>query len=199
MAFYPDTPGASERGDFTLQNAHETSFSMVQPFSAAKRRDNDILQDMRSQRGGMFKTPRARNALLDRRNPGPSKNEFTPLLKSAAANRFRSHNSFDDKENGNTSSFYANGAPRTPAYLKTGAIPEDESELPQTNTFVDGEDTRSSTGEMTPVAPQQVASSSIMSTPIPALPQRENGIVDQGNVLTLREQEAVSFGYSTLS
>ena len=84
------------------------------------------------------------------------------------------------------------GAPRTPAYLKPGYVEMHTPGLPVNSSVMDEQTGSSAGAEGTPVAPN-VASSSLMSTPMPVLPPRgEEGRGDQGNVLTLREQEAVS-------
>jgi len=56
-----------------------------------------------------------------------------------------------------------------------------------------GDPDASSAGDLegTPVPP--VASISIMSTPLASLPKDREGILEGGNVLTLRDQEAVGY------
>lgn len=190
MAYnFVDTP-RTEMGDLTRFDAEGLSFSMEQPFpSPSKDPKNDLLRQMKGRHSSSLKTPRAHNNLVNTRN-GPSRNEFTPLLKSAAHNRFRSR---ENKENDNDllNSVLTGRAPATPAYLKPGYVESQTPGLPVNSSIMDHDHTGSSQGEGTPVPPA-VASSSIMSTPIPILPQRDGGIVDQGNILTLREQEAVS-------
>lgn len=118
-------------------------------------------------------TPRNRNNIAQLKNAN-AQNEFTPLMKSAVANRTRQVNGF------------ANGKLATPAGLKADYHNEMTPGLPEASTF----DAQSSFSEVTQVPHQ---SSSIMSTPV-ALPRRGEGEIDgqNGNVLTLREQEAVS-------
>jgi hypothetical protein len=203
MAYnYVETP-RTEAADRTNLSAANLSFSEMAPFqSPSKDSANDLVHNLRSRTVGsnVLKTPRARSALSHLRNGG-AKNEFTPLLKSAAANRFKASirkPSDYDEEKENTqddliNSMMAAGpgeAPRTPAYLRPGYAEAQTPGLPMGSSMLRDEDTRSSSG--TP-APQVGGSSSLMSTPMPVLPPRgEEGRGDQGNVLTLREQEAVS-------
>jgi hypothetical protein len=164
-----DTP-RTEAGDYT--RIGEPSLSEMASFVAPPGADN-LLNAVRKPKSTVFSTPSARVPLANRSRNAQAKNEFTPLLKSAAKNRLIMR----DQEN--------RGGLTTPAALKPGynfsspAIPEASSMM----------DT-SMSEDHTPVAP--VDSSSAMSTPV-ALPRRgEMGMGgDGGNVLTLREQEAV--------
>jgi len=121
--------------------------------------------------------------LAQLRNPN-AKNEFTPLLKSATRNRAQLQ--YTNGANGNTPGLF-DGRLRTPAALKPGykwdspGLPE-QSEMVNSSSMIDGDNS-----ENAPTLPGQ--SSSAMSTPL-ALP-RKDGALDGGNVLTLREQEAV--------
>lgn len=203
MAYnFVDTP-RTEAGDRTHLTAANLSFSEIQSYpSPSKDGSNDLVSRMRSRNNGQaLRTPRARNALSGLSNTR-TRNEFTPLLKSAAANRMKSfpedtENTVDDL----VSSVMAagpGGVPRTPAYLKPGYKEAQTPGLPIDSSVLNGEDTRSSGGAGATPVPPNVASSSLMSTPMPILPPRgEEGRGDQGNVLTLREQEAVS-GYPSL-
>lgn len=189
---YVDTP-RTEAGDVTRFTAANLSFSMEQPFiSPSKDPANDLFRQMRNRKGSnAMKTPRARGLVGDRRIVSAA-NEFTPLLKSAAHNRFRTSAKSEDKENEDLlNSILTGRAPATPAYLKPGYREGDTPGLPTYSSMIDADHTGSSQGEGTPVPPN-VASSSIMSTPLPVLPHRgQSGVLDQGNMLTLREQEAV--------
>jgi hypothetical protein len=125
-----------------------------------------------------FMTPGGRAPLARRRNLN-AKPEFTPLLKSAAKNRmFRDR---DAKENPDM---------ETPAASKLRrSVLASSPAFPDNSVMVDS----SISGmDHTPVIHE---SSSSMSTPIPAMPRR--GELDlgngDGNVLTLKEQEAVRF------
>lgn len=87
------------------------------------------------------------------------------------------------------------GAPQTPAFLKAGYQETNSPALPTAEiSGLYGDDTGSSVGvdgDGTPVP--QVASSSAQSTPLAVLPKRDAGgvLADQGNMMTLREQENV--------
>lgn len=198
---YVETP-RTEAGERTYLSTRDLSLSEIQPYpSPSKDPKNDLVQQIKARNGGAIRTPRARDALSSMRNPG-ARNEFTPLLKSAAQNRFfhssREARSYHEEKE-NTSDDLVNsmlggpqGVPRTPAYLKPGYVEAQTPGLPMNSSMLDGEHTGSSAGAGTPVA-LNVASSSLMSTPMPVLPPRgEEGRGDPGNVLTLREQEAVS-------
>jgi hypothetical protein len=172
-----DTP-RTEVGNATYLTNAELDFSLEQSFQSPGK-DNDILTQMKQSRGVLLKTPRGRQPLGDRRNaPGPA-GEFTPLLKSVTkANLAR------------------NGKPETPAFLRAGHHSVVDSPLPEGSSAVDGENTGSSFGnghdESTPIP--QIHSSSAVSTPMAMLPKRDNAgvLTDQGQMMTLREQENVS-------
>lgn len=140
-----------------------------------------------------------RNALGSLRNP-TGRNEFTPLLKSAAHNRFRKstaglHSHAEENENSTAeivNSMIAAGpaAPATPAYLRSArknarATPA----LPVESSVIYGEATGSSVEDATPLPPA-VSSSAVLSSPMPTMPAR--GLDARGerkDVLTLRQQE----------
>tara|TARA_R110002003_G_scaffold68_14_gene6184 strand:+ start:22662 stop:23186 length:525 start_codon:yes stop_codon:yes gene_type:complete len=169
MAHIPATP-RTEVGDATrLEYQSEVSFSREDSFREPAGRDN-----LFKQLGGA-RTPR--NPLATLRNAN-ARNEFTPMLKSATTNRTRQVNGL------------LKGKITTPAALKPGfdmshtPLPEASTIDVQSSSFAESVDGR------TPVPDP---SSSAMSTPM-ALPRRAEGELDNGNgnVLTLREQEAVS-------
>lgn len=167
MAYVPGTP-QTEIADTTRMDG--VSFSMEESFQAPAGRD-ELFKRMSGAR-----TPR--NPLATLRNTN-ARTEFTPMLKSATANRTRQANGL------------LNGKITTPAALKPGfnmsntPLPEASTIDVQSSSFAESVDGR------TPI-PADV-SSSVMSTPI-AFPRRAEGELDNGNgnVLTLREQEAVS-------
>jgi hypothetical protein len=167
MAHIPATP-RSDAGDATRLGQTSVSFSMEDSFQAPAGRDN-----LFTQMGGA-RTPR--NPLATLRNAN-ARNEFTPMLKSAQANRTRLN-------------ALANGNLTTPAALKPGfkmgntPLPEASIADIQSSSFAESVDGR------TPIPD---TSSSAMSTPM-APPRRAEGELGNGNgnVLTLREQEAVS-------
>lgn len=122
-------------------------------------------------------TPVARAPLARRRHLN-AKPEFTPLLKSAAKNRMFRDN--DSKENPDVST---PGGSRL--RMSVGAS---SPAFPDHSVMVDS----SVTGmDHTPVIHE---SSSSMSTPIPMMPRKgELGLGNaDGNILSLKEQEAVS-------
>jgi hypothetical protein len=167
MAHILETP-RTEVGDATRYQS-EVDFSMEQSFHAPVGRDT-LFKQMAGAR-----TPRNPLATMRNANARP---EFTPMLKSATANRTKQVNGL------------LNGKITTPAALKPGfsmsntPLPEASSIDIQSSSFAESIDGR------TPVPDP---SSSAMSTPM-ALPRRAEGELDNGNgnVLTLREQEAVS-------
>jgi hypothetical protein len=167
MAYVPGTP-QTDVGDTTRFPA-DIDFSREESFHAPAGRDN-----LFKQMGGA-RTPR--NPLATMRNAN-ARNEFTPMMKSATANRTRQVNGL------------LNGKITTPAALKPGfnmsntPLPEASTFDVQSSSFADSVDGRTHIPDI---------SSSAMSTPM-ALPRRGEGEMDNGNgnVLTLREQEAVS-------
>ena len=153
------------------------------------QKNGDLISQMRGARrnGTSLKTPRAamREPLKVLPNANQPKSEFTPLMKSitktSMARRLSGRRSVGNQ---------------TPAYLKenqvvNGATPA----LPRMleNSQIQSEHTTSSAGganNFTPIP--QHASSSAQSTPLAQLPTREaGGVVNNGNVMTLREQENV--------
>jgi hypothetical protein len=149
---------------------------------------DDLVKAMNSRGPGnrhiSLATPSARAPLAARRNP-PAKAEFTPLLQSAAKNRLAMRQGAGAgaaKEGG------ARGVD-TPAVLRAGYHFSSPA-LPEASVLLESEIT---SVDQTPVP---IAESSIaMSTPIPILPKKgELGLAngDGANLLTLKEQEAVS-------
>ncbi|KAK3064214.1 hypothetical protein LTR53_018574, partial [Teratosphaeriaceae sp. CCFEE 6253] len=146
------------------------------------------MKGMRGASQPAVKTPRARNALVDRRNPaGVTKQEFTPLLKSAQRKQMLRRSMLDESEKENMDAI------GTPAGFRS-SYAEQATQLPINSSMLDPDNTQTSSadgkGESTPVAP--IASSSMLdSTPIPHLPQRgAEAVLNAGNGLTLRDQEA---------
>jgi hypothetical protein len=165
-----DTP-RTEVGDRTRLTVPE--WSELPSFQAPADND-DLLKDVRKQRGTAFATPSARAPLAGRSRNAQTKNEFTPLLHSAARNRMMMRDR-ESKENHGLA---------TPAALKAG-YKFSSPMVPEVSSLVDS----SMVSENTPMA--LVDSSSAVSTPM-ALPNRGE-LGGDGNVLTLREQEAVSY------
>ncbi len=183
---YIETPRTDAGNATYMTNSHDFENFSVEPslLSPLKRKD-DIVSQLRNGRGISLKTPRARVPLADRRNL-PGRTEFTPLLQSVARKRL--------ERNGNGK---LGGAPDTPAFLKASYQGGDSPALPGGDVSgVYGSDMGSSVlgdgdGDGTPMP--QVASSSAQSTPLAVLPKRDaaGALTDQGNMMTLREQENV--------
>ena len=178
----------TEIGDATrlTQTDHHFDFSAISNLPSPSKERNDLFQSFAGGRGASLKTPRGRTALRSLPNPSAGlMSEFTPLLKSAAKNRqYRANGSSDNKENGK-------GVPATPAVLKPGYVSHTPSLAQIDNSALYGENTSSSTGQDEPTPIPPAASSSAVSTPAVSLPKRgEGGVLHDGNMLTLREQEA---------
>jgi len=157
--------------DTMMNTTQALDFSIEQTFQAPEGRDA-LFKQMGGARPQQASTPR--NPLAKIRNPN-ARAEFTPMLKSATANRTRQVNGL------------LNGKLTTPAGLKND-FQVSQSPLPEASTY---DMSSSSIDGRTPLP--ELHSSSTMSTPM-AIPRRAEGEMDNGNgnVLTLREQEAVS-------
>lgn len=185
-----DSP-ATERGDVSLAQVPVLDFSIVQPFaSPTKNPAEDLRNRMRGARGRAMqqppiRTPRIRNALVNRPNPtGPAKQEFTPLLRSAKRKEILRQSILEEKENALESEI-----PPTPAGFRS-SYGGDGTQLPLNSSMLDDEGTRSSMGGPVPNA-HAVSSSMLSATPMPSLPKDgQGGVLEQGNVLSLRDQEA---------
>ena len=179
---YIETP-RTEAGNATLMtNGNLENFSLENSFMSPSKQKNDQL--FRNGRGISLKTPRVRAPFADRRNlPNAlAHGEFTPLLQSVTKNNMM--------RNGKK-----NGAPETPAFLKGSHMSGDSPALPNgdiSGIYAEGSSVMPLEAE-TPLP--QVATSSAQSTPLAVLPKRdgEGVLVDQGNMMTLREQENVRF------
>lgn len=184
---YAETP-RTDAGNATLMtNGRDLeNFSIENSLLSPLKRKNtreDLLSQMRNGRGSL-KTPKARFPLADRKNlPSlPARQEFTPLLQSVTKKNF--------ERKGRLS-----GQPDTPAFLKGSLRHSDSPALPGTEISVlYGSELGSSVMVDNDRAPMpQMAGSSEQSTPLAVLPKRDgNGVLtDQGNLMTLREQENV--------
>lgn len=182
---YIETPRTDAGNATYMSNAHNLeNFSVENSFLSPSKSRDDLVSQLRNGRGLSLKTPRSRVPFTDRQNQpkAPLRGEFTPLLKSAARNSML--------QKGKLS-----GAPQTPAFLKAGYKETNSPALPTAEiSAMYGDDTGSSVGvegDGTPVP--HVASSSAQSTPLAVLPKRDaDGVLaDQGNMMTLREQENV--------
>lgn len=185
MAHTIDTP-RTDYGDTRI--AEGMSFqapdfsvnSFMSPSKGGSR--NDLVNQMRN-RHNVPSTPQHRNPLATLRQPAAS-NEFTPLLKSATKRAALSQYNDDGSRQHRML-----GGPETPAAMKPG-FKLGDTPLPQGSFIEQPSSSEMANDSGTPVPP--AASSSMMSTPL-ALPRRgQEGMLDGGNVLTLREQEAVS-------
>lgn len=172
---------------------HNLSALSVEDSFQTPSKDEDVLKVLgegrkRSSAGSKLSTPRATTgpkstrSALNSRSQLPqtgAKGEFTPMLKSAMKNNYMK----------NTSTRGA-GGPRTPSYPKSGNRSNGNTPgLPPEMTGIGEEDATNE--DPTPVP--QVASSSVQSTPLPGLTSREgNGVLGDGNNMTLKEQEKVS-------
>lgn len=173
MAHFVESPDRSEAMDKTRFT--NVDFSEMPSFQAPAGKDN-LLNAVR--KGGnnhmnAFTTPRP--ALASRSRNPQARPEFTPLLKSATKNAMRgAGRDGQEKENGLA----------TPAALRPGFALQSPGVGDATAL---GDSSVISDGDRTPV-PQDVHSSSFENSTPMALPQGQLG---DGNVLTLREQEAV--------
>jgi hypothetical protein len=169
MAHFVETPRteAIDRTRFTIPD-----YSEFPSFQAPAGKD-ELLKAVRNPQTKIaFATPSARAPLASRSRNLQAKNEFTPLLHSATKNRIAMR-SKEEKENGGLA---------TPAALKPG-FQLSSPNVPEASSL----DNSSMISDRTPM-PEVNSSSFENSTPM-ALP---DGQLDSGNVLTLREQEAVS-------
>lgn len=180
-----DTP-RTNIGDATYLNQKPDFADISQEVSfQSPGKDGNLLQQLQNgRRGGgtNIRTPRRGGPLADRINLPPSIGgaEFTPLLKSATRNSVRQRG----KENGATVS-------ATPGLDR---VDEDEMTLlPRGDTSIyAGSRNQSYLDNTLP----QVETSSVASTPLALPPRRGGTAVDQGplqdgNQLSLREQENV--------
>ncbi|KAJ9196572.1 hypothetical protein DTO027B5_1583 [Paecilomyces variotii] len=202
---YIDTPRTEVDGNATymtnglrsVARSHLSALESVENSFQTPSKEDDIIKSMENGRrrgssGFSLRTPRAgsgpkttRNALDHRRNlpsAAPPKGEFTPMMKSATRNNYLR----------NMSAARGNGVPQTPAYLRASYRSNANTPgLPPIDmTDIYGDDA-TATDDVTPL-PQEVASSSAQSTPLPMLPERDGGVVSDGqNMMTLKEQEKI--------
>lgn len=199
---YIDTPRTEAEGATYLTNGlrsagrpNLSALDSVENSFQTPSKDDDILKPLgegrrRSSAGFRLNTPRAGSgpkstrSALDRRHlptAGPSKGEFTPLMKSATRNNALRNMSM---ARGSTDL-------RTPAYRRESSRSSGNTPglPPMDMTDIDEED--STADQATPIP--QVASSSAQSTPLPTLQGRKGeGVLSDGqNMLTLKEQEKV--------
>lgn len=197
---YIDTPRTEAHGNATyLGSAGRTNLSAlgsVENSFHTPSKNDDVLKSLgegrrRSSAAFKLNTPRAgygpkstKSALNDRRQlptAGPSRGEFTPMMKSATRNNAMR----------NMSAARGSNDPKTPAYLRSSYRSNGNTPglPPMEMTGIDEED--DTDDQPTPLP--QVASSSAQSTPLPMLPGRNGeGVLSDGqNMMTLKEQERV--------
>ena len=190
MDTYVATP--TSRGDLTATRAYDLDQSMEKSFRAPEGHEN-VFAQARGGRAQTFATPSARRPPAANR-PGPAKNEFTPLLRSATTNRAKLLN---EKTVGRAA-FDKSGKPMAPAASRPDAKWNSHLSLPDMSIDEASDSTSVADSRLhaTPTAPTQ--SSSDPSTPT-ALPKTSGDEpFDRGNMLTLKEQEVVS-GHTTSS
>ena len=181
---YIETPRTDADATYMTNGHNLENFSIENSLLSPLKRKDDLATQMRNGRGLSLKTPRARVPFADRRNlpTVPNRGEFTPLLQSVARKNL--------ERNGKLAA-----APETPAFLKASykggnspALPDGEASAVYASDF--GSSVLAE-NDGTPVP--QVVSSSAQSTPLATLPKRDAAgvLTDQGNVMTLREQENV--------
>ncbi|KEF62852.1 uncharacterized protein A1O9_00825 [Exophiala aquamarina CBS 119918] len=175
MDKYIGTPQASDASFFTKALDNLDSLSPEKSF-AVPARGADLISQMRSAKGrGMnLKTPRAggRDPLRLLPNGEHGKPEFTPLMRSVTKNNIARRLSSKKP-----------GTAYTPRHslLKPGDL-----------STLDPENTSSSAGNMADDTPMPHQASSAQSTPLAQLPTRDAvGLVSDGNMMTLREQENI--------
>ncbi|KAK4146615.1 uncharacterized protein C8A04DRAFT_25532 [Dichotomopilus funicola] len=173
-----DTPRTNV-GDATYLN-RQPDFDISQELSfQTPSKDANLLQQMRNGGRPSLKTPRGSRAPFnDRRNlpTGLGGPEFTPLLKSATRNSVRRFGV--GKENGRA----------TPGFLSK--IDESMTPIPagEISMFGASHNTSSFLGS-TPLP--EVDTSSVASTPLVMKRREGKGPLEDGNQLSLREQENV--------
>ena len=177
-----DTPRTEAADQTRLTQADNLDFT-ENSIPSPSRDGNNLVQQMRALRKPAHRTPRSRMPFADRRNI-PSKQEFTPMLKSATRNRFTAAAGQENKHL------------ETPAGLKDSYNGTGSPALPFNSSVLIEEHTGSSAGdgnEQGSPIPLPISSSSAVSTPMAVLPRRgEDPLDNRGNLATLREQEAVS-------
>lgn len=186
---YIDTPQTAADNSYLSNGLSRLDEISPEKSFASPSKGRDLLQGMRHGRGLSLRTPRAgaRDPLRLLPNGAGPKGEFTPLMMSVT------------KKNHMRRTSSKKAGAQTPSFLKeNSAIYGPTPALPRAieNSHIYSEKTSSSIGDAaneTPV-PQGVSSSSAQSTPLAQLPGRDGrgGVVGNGNMMTLREQENVS-------
>ncbi|KAL2441705.1 hypothetical protein ABEF95_016191 [Exophiala dermatitidis] len=182
MDQFVNTPQTTN--DASRMSIRSNPFDKMSPEKsfAAPTQPGDLVSQMKNAKGhGMnLKTPRAgapRDPLRLLPNANQGRSEFTPFMASVTKNNIARRLSSKKSSSHNTPAYG-----RTPANHRLSDLSR-----------LDGENTSSSAGntvDNTPL-PQQ-PSSSAQSTPIAQFSGRNmGGLVNDGNMMTLREQEGV--------
>lgn len=178
---YIETP-RTEHVDHTRMSMGDLDNLTENSIPSPSKDGNDLIKQMKAMRAGnALQTPRGNRAPFNNRR-NVQKNEFTPLLKSAATNRFKM-----------TMYNQENTPLATPKGLKAGYV-MDSPALPLNSSMMREEYTGSpmgpDDGSATPQAP--APSSSVLSTPVALHARGGDGpLENRGNLATLREQELV--------
>lgn len=185
---YIGTPQTNDASILTVGLDRIGEMSPEKSFFAPAQKQDLITQmkNARGQSGVNLKTPRAgtRDPLRLLPNGNQGKSEFTPMMKSVTKNniarRLSSRKSVGMETPAALKRNYANGT--------TPVLPRGED-----GSHLQSENTSSSAGNANDYTPMpHNISSSAQSTPLAQLPNRDNGkVVNDGNVMTLREQENV--------
>jgi hypothetical protein len=187
---YIDTPQTAADNSYLTNGLGRLDELSPEKSFTSPSKGRDLLQGIRNGRGLSLKTPRsgARDPLRLLPNGAGKKGEFTPLMMSVT------------KKNHIRRTSGARVGAQTPSYLNNSNLNGPTPALPRMgeNSRIYDERTSSSAGDAaneTPM-PQDVISSSAQSTPLAQLPGRDGrgGVVGDGNMMTLREQENVSHG-----
>lgn len=194
---YVDTPRTEVDGNSThLTNGQRSStrqnvsaLSVENSFQAPDK-DRNLLTELENARtkkqgrvslrtprpGADSRTTKNKNENKNGSAASASKGEFTPLMKSVTKGNVLRTADRRAKNGG------------TPAYPKGGENTPGLPNIDETGLYEHGSNDEDN--EVTPVP--DVASSSAQSTPLPVLPGRGNGVVEDGqNMMTLKEQENV--------
>ena len=185
---YIGTPQTNDASILTAGLDRIGEMSPEKSFFAPAQKQDLITQmkNVRGQSGVNLKTPRAgtRDPLRLLPNGNQVKSEFTPMMKSVTKNNIARRLS------GRKSVTL-----ETPAALKRNYVNGTTPVLPrgEDGSHLQSENTSSSAGNANDYTPMPLnISSSAQSTPLAQLPNRDNGpVVNDGNVMTLREQENV--------
>ena len=182
---YIDTP-RTDAGNATYLDHGKgiDDVSMEMSFVSPKKRQGDLVSQMRGKGTAGLRTPSTRRALLDRPNIAKrgGAGEFTPLMKSAKKIMAQR-----GKENVH--------ALKTPAFLRTLHEADEAPGLPVSESSAilvsDSDNTDMALQHAGARGLPHANSSSIMSTPMIHTGKGDRMLEDQKNLMTLREQENI--------